>query len=37
MVEAVSDYGPSSLKRVVFAVFGSDAKAAFAVALRARS
>ena len=37
MVEAVSDYEPSSLERVVFAVFGSDAKAAFAEALRAGS
>jgi O-acetyl-ADP-ribose deacetylase (regulator of RNase III) len=34
MVEAVGAHGPSSLKRVVFAVFGADAKAAFDAALR---
>jgi O-acetyl-ADP-ribose deacetylase (regulator of RNase III) len=35
MVEAVRGYVPSSLTRVVFAVFGADAKAAFDAALRA--
>jgi O-acetyl-ADP-ribose deacetylase len=35
MVEAVRDYEPSSLERVVFAVFGDDAKAAFETALTA--
>jgi O-acetyl-ADP-ribose deacetylase len=35
MVDAASDYETSALKRVVFAVFGSDAKAAFDEALRA--
>ena len=35
MVEAVRGYEPSSLTRVVFAVFGADAKAAFDAALRA--
>jgi O-acetyl-ADP-ribose deacetylase len=33
MVDAVRDYKPSALKRVVFAVFGADAKAAFDAAL----
>lgn len=35
MVEAVRGYEPSSLTRVVFAVFGADAKAAFDAAVRA--
>ena len=35
MVAAVRAYQPSSLKRVVFAVFGADAKAAFDAALSA--
>ena len=35
MVTAVRAYEPSSLKRVVFAVFGADAKAAFDAALSA--
>jgi O-acetyl-ADP-ribose deacetylase (regulator of RNase III) len=35
MVEAVRGYEPSSLSRIVFAVFGADAKAAFDDALRA--
>lgn len=35
MVEAVRGYEPSSLTRVVFAVFGPDAKAAFDAAVRA--
>jgi O-acetyl-ADP-ribose deacetylase len=33
MVDAVRAYEPSSLERVVFAVFGADAKAAFQTAL----
>jgi O-acetyl-ADP-ribose deacetylase len=33
MVEAVRAYEPSSLERVVFAVFGSDARTAFEAAL----
>ena len=33
MVHAVRDHRPSSLRRVVFAVFGDDAKAAFDSAL----
>jgi hypothetical protein len=33
MVEAARDHEPSSLKRVLFAVFGADAKAAFDAAL----
>jgi O-acetyl-ADP-ribose deacetylase (regulator of RNase III) len=33
MVEAVRKYEPSSLKRVVFAVFGREAKTAFETAL----
>ena len=33
MVDAVRAYEPSALKRVVFAVFGADAKAAFVAAL----
>ncbi len=33
MVEAVRGYDPSSLARVVFAVFGADAKRAFGEAL----
>jgi O-acetyl-ADP-ribose deacetylase (regulator of RNase III) len=33
MVDTVRDYKPSSLERVVFAVFGADAKAAFQTAL----
>jgi O-acetyl-ADP-ribose deacetylase (regulator of RNase III) len=35
MVEAVRAHEPRSLTRVVFAVFGADAKAAFDAALRA--
>jgi O-acetyl-ADP-ribose deacetylase (regulator of RNase III) len=35
MVTAVRAYEPSSLRRVVFAVFGADAKAAFDAALSA--
>lgn len=35
MVEAVRGYEPSSLTRVVFAVFGPDAKTAFDAAVRA--
>jgi O-acetyl-ADP-ribose deacetylase (regulator of RNase III) len=37
MVEAARSYAPSSLKRVAFAVFGPDAKAAFDDALRTPS
>jgi O-acetyl-ADP-ribose deacetylase (regulator of RNase III) len=33
MVDAVRNYEPSALKRVVFAVFGADSKAAFDAAL----
>jgi O-acetyl-ADP-ribose deacetylase len=33
MVDAVRDYEPSALRRVVFAVFGANAKAAFDAAL----
>jgi O-acetyl-ADP-ribose deacetylase len=33
MVEAVRSYEPSALKRVIFAVFGADAKASFDGAL----
>lgn len=36
MVEAVRNHDPSSLKRVVFAVFGAEAKAAFERSLAAR-
>lgn len=36
MVEAVRNHEPSSLKRVVFAVFGAEAKAAFERSLAAR-
>jgi O-acetyl-ADP-ribose deacetylase len=35
MVEGVRGYEPSSLQRIVFAVFGADAKAAFDAALSA--
>jgi O-acetyl-ADP-ribose deacetylase len=34
MVDAVRSYEPSSLRRVVFAVFGADAKTAFDAAVR---
>ena len=36
MVEAARAHEPSSLKRIVFAVFGADAKAAFEKTLSAR-
>jgi hypothetical protein len=36
MVEAAGAHEPSSLKRIVFAVFGPDAKAAFERALSVR-
>jgi O-acetyl-ADP-ribose deacetylase len=37
MVEAARGHEPSSLKRVLFAVFGAEAKAAFDAALRPRA